>query len=1625
MDISKLFAGLGNTVGNIAQGIGNDFSSGVQNFQKQASNLLAPQQSGQQPGPQIQNPLGNQQVPLFIKPPQPQQQSNPFGGPLSPQVQENSPSSPFDVTNPGTPPVPPAQQPGITAPQQGTDQDFLNKTLNLLEGAAKNIATGVFNNVVAPTVNTMVVDPYNAVVQAEGQNVQNAGNPLQAAVNTTGTLAQNTIGNPQVLADEASFAIGGPEAGAGVGAGFKAGLAGAGKLALENLTNPALLAKSAGAFGLAGGLQGYGNSQPGQRLQDTIGGAVGGALSAPFFAGGAPLVGGLASKALSPMLARGAEQAAQRSIPVDDFNTFGKDFATPEGQQAVLGKIQQAVTNQPDFQSALENTASQIDGRAISNIKSPTSIIGKVIENRKEGETNYSTNDVGDILRGSIEMPDQKSLGDTVTAVKQEAQQRGWNVDKEQDFFKKPGPNNYQGYHVDVSLPDGTKGEIQIHTPESYASARLTHDQYDAYGNNAPAPVKKTVNKLQTAIKKTSPDILQGVVANKEVQQLPNTLSPMEKDFTKSDIQQSRSAQLQSQKEQLQAIRENSDQIPKDIQDRQTRLEGIKNQLQAGKVASKNADKQTRLGLKQLQTVRQQAHDDLEKDINSRLTVHRTNVKEQNARIDATTKDLDTQIAQEQARERGQEAVQDQMSPNQKAFKSGTTSLPNTQPLTDQEKGILDFPTMRPDEDMQANGHTTDFQPTSKKNVIQRNIFPSVLGRLKNATDMRVRKIGYGLQEAQSWGLGRGQNAAYNLSQIRKQFTPLESANATDALEGKVPAASARVQQWVNAARQEGDRIFQSARQVGIPVKYLQNHFPHTYTKETIDQISNDHDFQQAAIKAGYAKTPAEAKTYLQKSGGRVSPREVGSLHEHRLDRENKYPYVKDPRVMEEYLKNSYKEVGYTSAFGSKMGKLNQMLNGTKRSPGVLSNNPEEGKAVLQALRLAGAIPNEQKTPSGELQTDFFQGLRNFNTVTSLSPGTSPLSHVPALGHAATRLGVGNVVRGLGTLPKALTGKYTPEQLQNVTRYTEDNTADLYGSNGGRMMQKFYKATGIPWTLDKISAVVHNGAQNRLSQITQDLTTPEAKADLLKAGLNYNKIVQRGYLQPSERYQYVNEALKDSSLELSGLDMPSFAQNPVGKLAMQLTGPEQLAARRFAPYVGERLKNGNLGTKATIAGGLAITGGLGVASQEGKNLLANKPAQPLSQTAEEGIAQSTGLPGASDLVDAIQYPEYNWTPTGNPIADTLLTAGVNTVGGPIVGKIQNAQQIAQGLFPGASKTTQQEALRTAMRNIPLAGTPIANTFFPGKTYAGNRPSDQVLSLLTGKPVTRNNGAETYTAPGSLADIFRQNPQVSQASAQQNNYFNQRNADIAKLSTGDQATFKDIQGKEAQGTDAAYAAIDSDYLQSFGQGTNSAVWNLAASSAKQDAQMYKMPVEPQYSLSPADAKAYLQYETANPSNQAQMAMQNPAILETERQQSLWEQDPQVQKYKQAIAQQYGQTYTKPLANPLFSNDANGQPLYSNADIAAKNAVSYYENQNPPQTAAADELKAQYPYAQMELASQPYETAKLQQQYTTWAQANPNSSWQDFSQQYQMTNGYGPNMTGVSPTGQILPAYDIRS
>jgi ppGpp synthetase/RelA/SpoT-type nucleotidyltranferase len=226
--------------------------------------------------------------------------------------------------------------------------------------------------------------------------------------------------------------------------------------------------------------------------------------------------------------------SAKTPTTSDQFLQYGSDIISPAGQKELGDRTQKALQNQGTFQDLLDTVAQQQRARSMSNIKNPFSTVQKIVEHRMQGEDQYTMGDVNDMLRGTIAIKDQSQIPSTVSQLKDEITQRGYKVVNENDYFNNPQKNGYQGYHIDIQMPDGQIAEIQIHTPQSLANATTSHPLYAQFDQNMPKETLSALKKVQNQIKDVNPDqaditgraYLKQQVADKKL------LSPMENDFT-------------------------------------------------------------------------------------------------------------------------------------------------------------------------------------------------------------------------------------------------------------------------------------------------------------------------------------------------------------------------------------------------------------------------------------------------------------------------------------------------------------------------------------------------------------------------------------------------------------------------------------------------------------------------------------------------------------------------------------------------------------------------------------------------------------------------------------------------------------------------------------------------------------------------------------------------------------------------------------------------------------------------------------------------------------------------------------------------------------------------------------
>lgn len=1273
-------------------------------------------------------------------------------------------------------------------------------------------------------------------------------------------------------------------------------------------------------------------------------------------------------------------------VTTNDFLEKGADLISPEGNSQVIAKTRQSAENQPQFHDALDQIAQQYAGRALSSVKDPNTMARKILEHRNGSEPEYGLQDVGDSLRGAVVVQDESQIPQTAQAIENEVRNRGWKVTNTQDFFGRPGDTGYKGYHIDIEMPDGQKAEVQLHTPASWASARLTHPAYEQYDENLPDNVQQSVSGLQRTIDNNTPGQNDDLARRDEQLHQDKVLSPMESDYSNfpnpdrelamGQLQQqgtrvgknlsarqtgkaplrtyddTRMAQIRAQLgQQPEGPSLDEMGIPKEgtprpivkplgrrpLQEKtigQLQQEHQDPDLTTYENAMNKGDTQTMDALAQQHPndTRYQVHSNitprlkgltnartrlqaqlspqepselqgmirmrngLQQDLNAAqnqstvpgMRVQVKTIQDKIAKVDSAI--ADRQGKAKVAAQQKTEAVQTHLDQVEKDITDEKTNIgvktavnqekirirnQNPEEKTPQQESFernvpvaqvqaerdakADLPQLETPDSLVANKRAdtavqdASFTPTQGIGSLWKAVTQPLAGSLMKSQDIRARQLGYGVKDAMDFSHALINKHLTALEDARSQMNEEDYSNATQALEGKAPAANPAVANWVKTAQGVYQDMLTKARSAGIPTGEIEQYFTHAYTKQQIEQMSRDPDIQNGVIQAGNATNPAEASTWIMNNAGRLNMNEYGSLHIHRSDLEGKYPYIQDPRIVEDYVKNAGKEIGFTSVFGENMAKANQLVNSMQAD-----GNQYDAGAAQQLMKTVGATYGAGKSPEEQAFSNITQALNNFETMSKLQMFTTAVHHAPALGQASARLGTGNVLRSLPEGLKAIFGSYSDDAKLNVNRLHETNTSQLYGQPSGILEKtKFYSAIGLNKAISSLSAVVNKAAEYRVGDLEKDIQTGDPSAqtirDIQQAGLPYNDILQRGRFTPAEKAAYTTAALKDSSLYLSPEDMPKLYSSTLGHLIGQFAGPTYQRTMRMYPYIAKEVMAGRMNPLiALLVGGTLY----GTMSQEASNLIQNKPADTVQKTLLSGALRGVAPIGGEQAAQTVMYPQY---------ASSELAG----LGGPFASDLVNAQQVGSQLMNPSTRTAGERQL---LRNVPGIGVTLANTFMPSSSYVGNRPSDLVKILATGnQPQTPNPNYPNETIQHSAMDFFRQNPgvtannqKVAQASAA-------KKAMIGSLNSRDQQTLGTVDNLLSGGSDLgrtqAYSLLGSNpqIAQAYGQ--------YKAQSEQANGQ----PVNPLWammSVQPGLAQKIVQYKGMLPGDQ-----------------TVWKKDPQ--------------------------------------------------------------------------------------------------------------------------------------
>jgi len=127
------------------------------------------------------------------------------------------------------------------------------------------------------------------------------------------------------------------------------------------------------------------------------------------------------------------------------------------------------------------------DGQVRIDIKTPNSIVEKVIIKRIQGDENYTFDDINDVLRATVVAKDKMEISEMIAKIDEKI------IIGDTDYFATPNKYGYRGRHIDIKLESGQITEIQFHTPETL---KVRTELY------------KTIYKNNRILDKISPEVL-------------------------------------------------------------------------------------------------------------------------------------------------------------------------------------------------------------------------------------------------------------------------------------------------------------------------------------------------------------------------------------------------------------------------------------------------------------------------------------------------------------------------------------------------------------------------------------------------------------------------------------------------------------------------------------------------------------------------------------------------------------------------------------------------------------------------------------------------------------------------------------------------------------------------------------------------------------------------------------------------------------------------------------------------------------------------------------------------------------------------------------------------------------
>ena len=188
---------------------------------------------------------------------------------------------------------------------------------------------------------------------------------------------------------------------------------------------------------------------------------------------------------------------AQVTPPVQQQVT--PDLVNEQGQQQLAGKIAQTTEKKDFLDYILKGIAEKAGADFSSRVKNPETVVQKVATKRLAGRK-YGLDDVNDVYGGRFIIKNSSEVNSIKKMLKTAEELGVFKIGKTEERTQA----TYHAHHLDITTPDGVKGEIQIMTPQEELEAVANHSLRSVHGEKPPEDVAQLRDKQAELAKKLS-----------------------------------------------------------------------------------------------------------------------------------------------------------------------------------------------------------------------------------------------------------------------------------------------------------------------------------------------------------------------------------------------------------------------------------------------------------------------------------------------------------------------------------------------------------------------------------------------------------------------------------------------------------------------------------------------------------------------------------------------------------------------------------------------------------------------------------------------------------------------------------------------------------------------------------------------------------------------------------------------------------------------------------------------------------------------------------------------------------------------------------------------------------------